>query len=95
VSLREFFRGPLTHQELINLVVHLPAGCALDRAQRGEAADWRMTDYLLAQLINDARQAAAGKELPPRKLIQPPGTKPAASEVGGAKELDALFTGGG
>jgi hypothetical protein len=95
VSLREFYRGPLTHHELINLIVQLPRGCALDRTQRGEAAEWRIGDHLAALQINDARQIAAGKRLSADKLIQPPGTKARAEKTLGAAELDALFTGGG
>jgi hypothetical protein len=85
----------MSFRRLWVLVSGLPQDSAVARALHGEAADWRMTDYLLAQLINDSRQAAAGKELPPRKLIQPPGVKQEPRKVGGAKELDALFTGGG
>jgi len=95
VSLRDFFKGQLTHQELINLIEQLPHGCALDRSQRGEAADWRIADHLLALIANVLLQANSSKQVPKSDLIQPPGARQEPRKVGGAKELDALFTGGG
>jgi hypothetical protein len=93
----------MTAQELINLIVHLPPGCPLDRAQRGEAADWKVAEHLLAHLFNLTLQANSSKQIPESKLIRPPGTegrrRPKARAGGhkqlGAAELDALFTGGG
>jgi hypothetical protein len=94
----------VTHHELLNLIAHLPPGCALDRAMNGEAADWTVTDHLLARSINDTRLYRSGKrQLPPSQLINPPGSettaKPKPKANGhkqlGAAELDALFTGGG
>jgi hypothetical protein len=81
------------------LVNNLPQDSAVARALHGEAAEWRVGDYLLAVAINDARQRAAGKQLHESKLIIPPGAKaqhrrPAQKQLGAA-ELDALFTGGG
>jgi hypothetical protein len=97
----------MTHHELINLIMQLPPGCQLDREMNGESADWRTTDHLLAQYINDTRHYRSGKkQLPADKLINPPGSeaakpkpKPEPKTNGhkqlGAAELDALFTGGG
>lgn len=103
MSLRDYFRGPLTTHELINLIVQLPPGCALDRAQRGEAAEWRVGDYIGARIANILLQANSSKRVPDSKLIWPPGTKPEpkpkvhanGEKKLGAAELDALFTGGG
>jgi hypothetical protein len=93
--LHDLFTGDMTWRELRTFMRNAPRESLFAQAVHGDAADWGTTDYLITQLINDARQIAAGKELPPHRLIQPPGTKPAARKVGGAKELDELFTGGG
>jgi hypothetical protein len=106
LSLRDYFRGPLTTHELINLIVCLPPGCALDRAIRGEAAGWTLTDHLLARLNNITHQANASKRVPESQLINPPAEKRQAPKAPprrradspkqlGAADLDALFTGGG
>lgn len=102
MSLRDYVQRPgrLTTHELINLITHLPPGCALDRAMRGEAADWSLTDHLLARLNNITHQAHAGKRVPDSQLIRPPDGKKALPKpvekqpAKGWDDLNALYDGG-
>jgi len=85
----------MSFRRLWVLVDGLPRDSAVARAQYGGAAEWSATSHLVAELINEVRQIAAGKKLPADQLVRPPGTKQEPRKVGGAAELDALFTGGG
>lgn len=88
----------MTWRELRTFVRHLPRESALARALHGEAADWAVTDHLLAHTYNLLLQANASKRVPESHKIHPPG-EPAGrkkpEKVLGAAELNALFDGGG
>jgi hypothetical protein len=49
--------GRLSWRRLGVLVRHLPPGCAVDRAQHGEAAEWGHAEHLLADLRELLRAA--------------------------------------
>jgi hypothetical protein len=95
----------MSFRRLCVLVDGLPQDSNVARARHGEAAEWYQTDRLLATLINDFRSANSAKKITADQLIYPPGESPVevaqarlqerGQKVGGAKELDALFTGGG
>lgn len=84
---------------MINLIRQLPAGSRLDRAMRGEAADWDLNAQLLMATANAliaANYQRASKRAPSSAFIKAPnpnGYKPVRKDeaVGGAKELDELF----
>lgn len=85
----------MSFRRLWVLVDALPQDSAVARAQHGEAAEWQIGDHLLARIANILVYANASKRPKDSDLIQPPGAKARAEKTLGAKELDALFTGGG
>lgn len=86
------------------LVSRLPQESHTARILHGEAAVWKVTDYLLARLTNITHLAHSSKKVPDSALIEPPGgwtqaskpkPKPQPKQRLGAADLDKLFTGGG
>ncbi|WP_328940100.1 hypothetical protein OG288_23025 [Streptomyces tauricus] len=57
VDLLDWHRGQLSSRRLSVLVRHLPRDSALIRALHGEAADWSVTDYLLASVVDQLAEA--------------------------------------
>ncbi|MGN9819440.1 hypothetical protein ACTMUQ_29340 [Streptomyces sp. SD11] len=53
----DWHRGQLSSRRLSVLVQHLPRDSALIRALHGEAADWSVTDYLLAAVVDQLAEA--------------------------------------
>lgn len=97
-----FWRGEMTLRRLWVLVSRVPQESNTARILHGEAADWHVGDYIAARIANILLQANASKRVPDSQLINPPGSTAAQvkakaggnRKTGGAKELDALFTGG-
>jgi hypothetical protein len=52
VDLLDWHRGRLSSRRLAVLVRHMPRDSALARAVHGEAADWDVSDYLLAAAVD-------------------------------------------
>lgn len=90
---------------MINLVRQLPEGSRTDRSIRGEAAEWGLDAHLLRTATNAliaANYQRAQKRAPAGSFIDPPNgslaskpdqTKTDTEPVGGAAELDKMFTG--
>ncbi|WP_328674603.1 hypothetical protein [Streptomyces sp. NBC_00328] len=57
VDLLDWHRGRLTSRRLSILVRHLPRDSALLREVQGEAAEWSLTDYLLANVVDQLAEA--------------------------------------
>ncbi|MGW1716436.1 hypothetical protein [Streptomyces sp. NPDC002156] len=51
-DLLDWHRGRLSSRRLAVLVKHLPRDCALNRELHGEAAEWTVTDHLLAATVD-------------------------------------------
>jgi hypothetical protein len=52
VDLLDWHRGRLSSRRLRVLVEHLPADSSFARAAHGEAADWGLTEHLLAAVVD-------------------------------------------
>ncbi|WP_346176789.1 hypothetical protein [Streptomyces cuspidosporus] len=52
VDLLDWHRGALSSRRLAVLVRHLPPDSAFVRAREGEAAEWGLTDHLLAAVVD-------------------------------------------
>ncbi|GAA1221485.1 hypothetical protein GCM10009665_09620 [Kitasatospora nipponensis] len=52
MDLLDWHRGRLSSRRLVVLVKHLPRDGALNRELHGEAADWSVTDHLLASAVD-------------------------------------------
>lgn len=52
VDLLDWHRETLSSRRLSVLVRHLPPESAFVRAREGEAAEWRLTDHLLAAVVD-------------------------------------------
>lgn len=52
VDLLDWHRETLSSRRLSVLVRHLPPDSAFVRAREGEAAEWRLTDHLLAAVVD-------------------------------------------
>ncbi|WP_202530722.1 MULTISPECIES: hypothetical protein [unclassified Streptomyces] len=52
LDLLDWHRGRLTSRRLALLIRHLPRDSATVRASEGEAAEWSVTDYLLAAVVD-------------------------------------------
>nr|WP_097257312.1 hypothetical protein [Streptomyces sp. Ag109_G2-15] len=57
VDLLDWHRGRLTSRRLAVLVRHLPRDSALLRELHGEAAEWSVTDHLLAATVDQLAEA--------------------------------------
>ncbi|MFJ5225800.1 hypothetical protein [Streptomyces sp. NPDC088400] len=57
MDLLDWHRGRLSSRRLSVLVQHLPRDSALARELHGEAADWSVTDYLLAHAVDQLQEA--------------------------------------
>lgn len=91
------------HREMINYIRHLPPGCQLDIAQRGEAASWSLTDHLLRATANSViagNYQRAGKRAPAGAFIPDPlratrraraGHRAEGDKPQGVDELNAMF----
>lgn len=52
VDLLDWYRGELSSRRLATLVRQLPRDSAFRLAQEGEAAQWSLTDHLLAAVVD-------------------------------------------
>lgn len=52
VDVLDVYRNRLSWRRLLVLVERLPADSATARAMHGEAADWSLTDHLLASVVD-------------------------------------------
>jgi hypothetical protein len=57
IDLLDWHRGQLSSRRLSVLVQHLPRDSATARELHGEAADWSVTDYLLASVVDQLAEA--------------------------------------
>lgn len=57
IDLLDWHRGHLSSRRLATLVRYLPRDSALHREVQGEAAEWSMTDYLLAHAVDQLAEA--------------------------------------
>ncbi|WDM17459.1 hypothetical protein J3S85_27960 [Streptomyces lavenduligriseus] len=57
MDLLDWHRGRLSSRRLAVLVKHLPPDSATVRELHGEAADWSVTDYLLAAAVDRLAEA--------------------------------------
>ncbi|MEV5606814.1 hypothetical protein [Streptomyces sp. NPDC052225] len=57
MDLLDWYRGRLTTRRLAVLVRHLPRDSALTRELVGEAAEWTVTDHLLAHIADQLAEA--------------------------------------
>jgi hypothetical protein len=57
VDLLDWHRGTLTSRRLRVLVEHLPADSSFARAVNGEAAEWGVTEHLLAAVADQLAAA--------------------------------------
>ncbi|MER7485274.1 hypothetical protein ABTY20_04960 [Streptomyces sp. NPDC126497] len=52
MDLLDWHREELSSRRLLVLIRHLPPDASLNRELHGEAADWSVTDYLLAAAVD-------------------------------------------
>ncbi|OEJ97987.1 hypothetical protein [Streptomyces thermolilacinus] len=57
MDLLDWHRGRLSSRRLAVLVRHLPRDSALAREVHGDAAEWGVTDYLLATAVDQLAEA--------------------------------------
>ncbi|OEJ25553.1 hypothetical protein AR457_14835 [Streptomyces agglomeratus] len=57
MDLLDWHRGRLSTRRLAVLVRHMPRDSAVARALHGEAAEWSVTDYLLATTVDQLAEA--------------------------------------
>ncbi|GAA2395839.1 hypothetical protein GCM10010420_21730 [Streptomyces glaucosporus] len=57
VDLLDWHRGRLSSRRLAVLLRHLPRDSALARELHGEAADWSVTDHLLATVVDQLAES--------------------------------------
>ncbi|MDT9681713.1 hypothetical protein RND61_06445 [Streptomyces sp. TRM76323] len=57
MDLLDWHRGRLSSRRLAVLVRHMPRDSALARAVHGEAAEWAVTDHLLAAAVDHLAEA--------------------------------------
>ncbi|MCX5605482.1 hypothetical protein OG418_24220 [Streptomyces phaeochromogenes] len=57
VDLLDWHRGLLSSRRLSVLLQHLPRDSATARELHGESADWSVTDYLLATVVDQLAEA--------------------------------------
>ncbi|WSF21701.1 DUF5361 domain-containing protein [Streptomyces sp. NBC_01353] len=51
-DLLDWYRGGLSSRRLFTLIKHLPADGAVQRELHGEAAEWSVSDHLLAAAVD-------------------------------------------
>ncbi|MGW6144617.1 hypothetical protein ACWFRM_23265 [Streptomyces sp. NPDC055144] len=56
MDLLDWYRGRLSSRRLAVLVRHMPRDSALTRELQGEAAEWGVTDHLLAHAVDQLRE---------------------------------------
>lgn len=65
------------------LVAGLPRESNTARAVLGEAAQWGISEHLLARISNLIHQTNSTKKIPASQLVRPPGSrKKAAFDIG-------------
>ncbi|MEU6990654.1 hypothetical protein ABZ953_08365 [Streptomyces sp. NPDC046465] len=57
MDLLDWHRGRLSSRRLAVLIRHLPRDGAVARETEGEAAEWSVTDYLLAHVVDQLADA--------------------------------------
>ncbi|MEU6127454.1 hypothetical protein [Streptomyces sp. NPDC047123] len=57
LDLLDWHRGRLSSRRLALLIRHLPREGAVARETEGESADWSVTDYLLAHVVDQLSDA--------------------------------------
>ncbi|MFI6059126.1 hypothetical protein [Streptomyces sp. NPDC051286] len=57
MDLLDWHRGRLTSRRLAVLVAHMPRDSVLARELHGDAAEWSVTDYLLAHVVDLFQEA--------------------------------------
>ncbi|MFI6644292.1 hypothetical protein [Streptomyces sp. NPDC050504] len=57
MDLLDWYRERLSSRRLAVLVQHMPRDSALARELHGEAADWSVTDHLLAHAVDQLAEA--------------------------------------
>ncbi|WP_353947106.1 hypothetical protein ABII15_18240 [Streptomyces sp. HUAS MG91] len=101
MDLLDWHRGRLSSRRLALLVQHLPRDAALNLELHGEAAEWSVTDHLLAHVIDQLREsnwmfAMVNRDEdddPPE--FPDPLRRPGETEPGPAPEEVAAFLGTG
>ncbi|MEV0442665.1 hypothetical protein AB0I84_08710 [Streptomyces spectabilis] len=104
----DWHRARLTSRRLAVLIRHLPRDSALHRELHGEAAEWTVTDYLLAHAVDQLSEAnwmfatvnrdEEAEPLPHPEPIPRPGTTVPRTEEKGrsagpaATELTSFFS---
>ncbi|MFD9906370.1 hypothetical protein [Streptomyces sp. NPDC059063] len=99
VDLLDWHRGRLSSRRLAVLIRHLPRDSALHRELHGEAAQWSVTDYLLAHAVDQLAEsnwmfAAVNRDeeadpLPHPEPIPRPDTPPSPPEPSEAPPSEA------
>ncbi|MGX1883546.1 hypothetical protein [Streptomyces sp. NPDC055287] len=97
LDLLDWYRGSLTSRRLSVLLKHLPRDSAVARELHGEAAEWSVSDYLLATAVDQLAEAnwmfaTVNQDEDSERLDFPtpvprPGTEP--HEVASAAEPEA------
>ncbi|MBE1498012.1 hypothetical protein H4696_005112 [Amycolatopsis lexingtonensis] len=101
MDLLDYYRGKLTPRRLRVLIRHLPRESALVRALHGEAAEWGLTEHLLAGAVDElavgnwlfvAANSAEGADQPDRPRPVPrPGVAPEPDPAASTDEIAAFF----
>jgi hypothetical protein len=101
VDLLDYYRGKLTPRRLRVLIRHLPRESALVRTLHGEAAEWGLTEHLLAGAVDElavgnwlfvAANSAEGADPPDRPRPVPrPGVEVAPDPAASTDEIAAFF----
>ncbi|MEU9199639.1 hypothetical protein [Streptomyces sp. NPDC048332] len=98
MDLLDWHRGGLSSRRLALLIKHLPRDSATIRETDGEAADWTVTDYLLAAVVDHLAAAnwmfsvvnGDGESDPPDQPVPVPRPgDPAETEDGGGETSSA------
>ncbi|MFJ8231748.1 hypothetical protein ACIQ9E_17590 [Streptomyces sp. NPDC094448] len=89
LDLLDWHRGELSSRRLTALVKHLPADSAVSREINGEVAEWSVTDYLLAAVVDHLAAAnwmyvCVNSEDPPAQPEPVPRPQPPPDPVEGS-----------